>query len=172
MDRLAISPLRKAEVTGMCLGVTYLVKRYGSVVHIMHDSGVKLVHLLPGQAVEPFIGPRMLSKAQLQRYNQLQDIIAILGLDELSEEDRLVVNRARKIERFLSQPFFVAPILGRQAGRAVYRASSFRWSSALRHRVRSDLRAIRHGFIVWTHGTRGWDVRPIRIGGHSCARAS
>ena len=47
-------------------------------------------------------------KAQLQRYNQLQDIIAILGLDELSEEDRLVVNRARKIERFLSQPFFVA----------------------------------------------------------------
>ena len=47
-------------------------------------------------------------KAQLQRYNQLQDIIAILGLDELSEEDRLVVNRARKIERFLSQPFFGA----------------------------------------------------------------
>ena len=44
----------------------------------------------------------------LQRYAQLQDIIAILGLDELSEEDRAIVNRARKVERFLSQPFFVA----------------------------------------------------------------
>jgi F-type H+-transporting ATPase subunit beta len=43
----------------------------------------------------------------LQRYRELQDIIAILGLDELSEEDRLTVNRARKIQRFLSQPFNV-----------------------------------------------------------------
>ena len=47
-------------------------------------------------------------KETLQRYKELQDIIAILGLDELSEEDRLVVARARKVERFLSQPFFVA----------------------------------------------------------------
>jgi F-type H+-transporting ATPase subunit beta len=46
----------------------------------------------------------------LQRYKSLQDIIAILGMDELSEEDKLVVNRARKIERFLSQPFHVAEI--------------------------------------------------------------
>ena len=44
----------------------------------------------------------------LQRYKDLQDIIAILGIDELSEEDKLVVARARRIERFLSQPFFVA----------------------------------------------------------------
>ena len=44
----------------------------------------------------------------LQRYKDLQDIIAILGIEELSDEDRLVVQRARKIERFLSQPFFVA----------------------------------------------------------------
>jgi F-type H+/Na+-transporting ATPase subunit beta len=44
----------------------------------------------------------------LQRYKDLQDIIAILGMDELSEEDKLVVTRARKIQRFLSQPFFVA----------------------------------------------------------------
>src|SRR5205085_2756650 len=43
----------------------------------------------------------------LQRYKELQDIIAILGLDELSEEDRVTVNRARKIQKFLSQPFFV-----------------------------------------------------------------
>ncbi len=44
----------------------------------------------------------------LQKYNELQDIIAILGMDELSDDDKLVVNRARKIQRFLSQPFFVA----------------------------------------------------------------
>jgi F-type H+-transporting ATPase subunit beta len=44
----------------------------------------------------------------LQRYRDLQDIIAILGIDELSDEDKLVVQRARKIERYLSQPFFTA----------------------------------------------------------------
>ncbi|MBQ1213050.1 MAG: F0F1 ATP synthase subunit beta, partial [Clostridia bacterium] len=44
----------------------------------------------------------------LQRYKELQDIIAIMGMDELSEEDKLVVNRARKIQRFLSQPFDVS----------------------------------------------------------------
>ena len=44
----------------------------------------------------------------LQRYKELQDIIAIMGMEELSEEDKLVVNRARKIQRFLSQPFSVA----------------------------------------------------------------
>jgi F-type H+-transporting ATPase subunit beta len=46
----------------------------------------------------------------LQRYKSLQDIIAILGMDELSEEDKLVVGRARKIQRFLSQPFHVAEV--------------------------------------------------------------
>ncbi|HWL42801.1 MAG TPA: F0F1 ATP synthase subunit beta [Ilumatobacter sp.] len=46
----------------------------------------------------------------LQRYKELQDIIAILGLDELSDEDRMTVNRARKIQRFLSQPFYVAKV--------------------------------------------------------------
>jgi F-type H+-transporting ATPase subunit beta len=47
-------------------------------------------------------------KQILQRYKDLQDIIAILGIDELSEEDKLTVARARKIQKFLSQPFFVA----------------------------------------------------------------
>ena len=47
-------------------------------------------------------------KQILQRYQDLQDIIAILGIDELSEEDKITVQRARKIQRFLSQPFFVA----------------------------------------------------------------
>ena len=46
----------------------------------------------------------------LQRYKDLQDIIAILGMDELSEEDRLTVTRARKVQRFLSQPFHVAEV--------------------------------------------------------------
>jgi F-type H+-transporting ATPase subunit beta len=49
-------------------------------------------------------------QAILQRYKALQDIIAILGMDELSEEDKLTVARARKIERFLSQPFHVAEV--------------------------------------------------------------
>jgi len=52
----------------------------------------------------------------LQRYKELQDIIAILGLDELSEEDRVTVDRARKVERFLSQPMFVAEIFTGQPG--------------------------------------------------------
>jgi F-type H+-transporting ATPase subunit beta len=47
-------------------------------------------------------------KETLQHYNELQDIIAILGMDELSDEDKLVVNRARRVQRFLSQPFAVA----------------------------------------------------------------
>jgi F-type H+/Na+-transporting ATPase subunit beta len=55
----------------------------------------------------------------LQRYKELQDIIAILGLDELSEEDRLIVARARKIERFLSQPFFVAEVFTGSPGKYV-----------------------------------------------------
>jgi len=55
----------------------------------------------------------------LQKYKDLQDIIAILGMDELSEEDKIVVERARKIERFLSQPFFVAKVFTGADGRYV-----------------------------------------------------
>jgi F-type H+/Na+-transporting ATPase subunit beta len=58
-------------------------------------------------------------KETLQRYKELQDIIAILGIDELSEEDRLVVARARKVERFLSQPFFVAEVFTGSPGKYV-----------------------------------------------------
>merc|ERR1711957_218719 len=58
-------------------------------------------------------------KSTLQRYKELQDIIAILGLDELSEEDRQTVARARKVERFLSQPFFVAEIFTGSPGKYV-----------------------------------------------------
>jgi F-type H+-transporting ATPase subunit beta len=58
-------------------------------------------------------------QSTLQRYKGLQDIIAILGMDELSEEDKLVVARARKIQRFLSQPFFVAEIFTGSPGKLV-----------------------------------------------------
>jgi len=63
-------------------------------------------------------------KKTLQRYKELQDIIAILGLDELSEEDRLTVARARKVERFLSQPFFVAEVFTGSPGKYVSLADS------------------------------------------------
>ncbi|MGH8473351.1 MAG: F0F1 ATP synthase subunit beta, partial [Gammaproteobacteria bacterium] len=55
----------------------------------------------------------------LQRYKELRDIIAILGMDELSEEDKLIVSRARKIQRFLSQPFFVAEVFTGSSGKYV-----------------------------------------------------
>ena len=58
-------------------------------------------------------------QSTLQRYKELQDIIAILGLDELSEEDRTIVARARRIERFLSQPFFVAEVFTGSPGKYV-----------------------------------------------------
>merc|ERR1711924_16573 len=65
-------------------------------------------------------------KGTLQRYKELQDIIAILGLDELSEEDRLTVARARKLERFLSQPFFVAEVFTGSPGKYVSLAETIR----------------------------------------------
>jgi F-type H+-transporting ATPase subunit beta len=55
----------------------------------------------------------------LQRYRELQDIIAILGMDELSDEDKLTVQRARKVQRFLSQPFFVAEAFTNTSGKYV-----------------------------------------------------
>ena len=62
----------------------------------------------------------------LQRYRELQDIIAILGVDELSEEDKLVVHRARRIERFLSQPFLVAEVFTGKAGEITSLADTIR----------------------------------------------
>jgi F0F1-type ATP synthase beta subunit len=63
-------------------------------------------------------------KQILQRYKELQDLIAVLGLEELSNQDRVIVSRARKIERFLSQPFFVAQVFTRIAGRYVNSADT------------------------------------------------
>jgi F-type H+/Na+-transporting ATPase subunit beta len=67
---------------------------------------------------EHYTTARMVQQV-LQRYKSLQDIIAILGMDELSEEDKLTVARARKIERFLSQPFHVAEIFTGSPGKFV-----------------------------------------------------
>ena len=65
-------------------------------------------------------------KQILQRYKDLQDIIAILGIDELSEDDRLTVSRARKLQRFLSQPFFVAQQFTGLEGKYVQVADTIR----------------------------------------------
>ena len=83
----------------------------------------------PLQSNSTMLQPNIVSKAHykaaqqvrqtLQKYKELQEIIAILGIDELSEEDRLTVGRARRIERFLSQPFFVAEVFTGLSGKYV-----------------------------------------------------
>jgi len=75
--------------------------------------------LQPGIVTEIHYEMAETVKETLQRYKELQDIIAILGIDELSEEDRLTVARARKVERFLSQPFFVAEVFTGSPGKYV-----------------------------------------------------
>ena len=70
-------------------------------------------------------------QAVLQRYKELQDIIAILGMDELSEEDKLSVYRARKIQRFLSQPFNVAKVFTGQDGKIVSLKDTIRGFKAI-----------------------------------------
>jgi F-type H+-transporting ATPase subunit beta len=80
--------------------------------------------LQPGIVGEVHYGTAQRIKSTLQRYKELQDIIAILGLDELSEEDRLTVARARTVERFLSQPFFVAEVFTGSPGQYVSLADS------------------------------------------------
>ena len=96
----------------------------------------------------------------LQRYRELQDIIAILGVDELSEEDKLVVHRARRIERFLSQPFLVAEVFTGKPGEITPLADTIRsfeeicdgkWDHLLgkrvhvRRRHRASRRAVEEG---------------------------
>merc|ERR1712244_110424 len=78
-------------------------------------------------------------KSTLQRYKELQDIIAILGLDELSEEDRNTVARARKVERFLSQPFFVAEVFTGSPGKYVSLADTIKGFSMVLNGELDDL---------------------------------
>ncbi|MBE9222239.1 F0F1 ATP synthase subunit beta [Cyanobacterium stanieri LEGE 03274] len=90
-------------------GIYPAVDPLGSTSTMLQPSIVGEEHYNTARAVQ----------STLQRYKELQDIIAILGLDELSEEDRLTVDRARKIERFLSQPFFVAEVFTGSPGKYV-----------------------------------------------------
>ena len=80
------------------LGIYPAVDPLGSTSRILDPRIVGEEHFQVARGVQEI----------LQKYKELQDIIAILGMDELSEDDKLVVNRARKVQRFLSQPFFVA----------------------------------------------------------------
>jgi F-type H+/Na+-transporting ATPase subunit beta len=75
----------------------------------------------------------------LQRYKDLQDIIAILGMDELSDEDKVIVNRARRIERFLSQPFNVAEQFTGRPGKYVPLADTIRGFQELLDGKHDDL---------------------------------
>nr|UAD84176.1 ATP synthase CF1 subunit beta [Gracilaria changii] len=90
-------------------GIYPAVDPLGSTSTMLQPSIVGQQHYFTAQQI----------KSTLQRYKELQDIIAILGLDELSEDDRLTVARARKIERFLSQPFFVAEVFTGSPGKYV-----------------------------------------------------
>ncbi|KAB8317362.1 F0F1 ATP synthase subunit beta [Tolypothrix campylonemoides VB511288] len=90
-------------------GIYPAVDPLGSTSTMLQPNIVGQEHYSTARAVQ----------STLQRYKELQDIIAILGLDELSEEDRLTVARARKIERFLSQPFFVAEVFTGSPGKYV-----------------------------------------------------
>jgi F-type H+-transporting ATPase subunit beta len=91
------------------LGIYPAVDPLDSTSRILDPGVVGEEHYLVARSVQE----------TLQRYKALQDIIAILGMDELSEEDKLVVARARKIQRFLSQPFFVAEVFTGSPGKLV-----------------------------------------------------
>ena len=91
------------------LGIYPAVDPLDSTSRIMEPATVGEEHYAVAREVQE----------TLQRYKGLQDIIAILGMDELSEEDKLVVARARKIQRFLSQPFFVAEVFTGSPGKLV-----------------------------------------------------
>ena len=91
------------------LGIYPAVDPLDSTSRILSPDVVGIEHYETARAVQSI----------LQRYKELQDIIAIMGMDELSEEDKLIVNRARKIQRFLSQPFSVAEQFTGMQGRYV-----------------------------------------------------
>jgi F-type H+/Na+-transporting ATPase subunit beta len=91
------------------LGIYPAVDPLDSTSRILDPNVVGQEHYDTARAVQ----------GTLQRYKELKDIIAILGMDELSEQDKLVVSRARKIQRFLSQPFFVAEVFTGSSGKYV-----------------------------------------------------
>jgi F-type H+-transporting ATPase subunit beta len=91
------------------LGIYPAVDPLDSTSRILDPNVVGQEHYQTARAVQ----------GTLQRYKELKDIIAILGMDELSDDDKLAVARARKIQRFLSQPFFVAEVFTGSPGKFV-----------------------------------------------------
>jgi F-type H+-transporting ATPase subunit beta len=91
------------------LGIYPAVDPLDSVSRVLTPAGVGQEHYDTARRVQE----------TLQKYKSLQDIIAILGMDELSEDDKLTVTRARKIQRFLSQPFHVAEVFTGISGKFV-----------------------------------------------------
>jgi len=91
------------------LGIYPAVDPLDSTSRILEPNSVGIEHYEVARNVQ----------GVLQRYKELKDIIAILGMDELSEEDKQIVSRARKIQRFLSQPFFVAEVFTGAPGKYV-----------------------------------------------------
>ena len=86
----------------------------------------------------------------LQRYRELQDIIAILGVEELSEEDKKVVSRARRIERFLSQPFLVAQVFTNKEGKITTVPMAHEQTDGSRHWFTATLPLERTGAFGYT----------------------
>ena len=134
-------------------GIYPAVDPFNSTSKMLDPSYVKQEHFYVATNV----------KQMLQRYKELQDVIAILGLEELSNQDRVVVNRARKIERFLCQPFFVAEIFTRIQGTYVWIDDTIKGFSQI---VNGEL-------DIWSEGggaiiSEGFIAVPfIRIGFHS-----
>ncbi len=112
-------------------------------------------------------------QAILQRYKELQDIIAILGMDELSEEDKLAVSRARKIQRFLSQPFFVAETFTGSPGKYVSLSDTVRGFKAIIDGEYDQLpeQAFLHGRRHRRSGRESQDA-PVRRSGSPVCQVS
>ena len=149
------------------LGIYPAVDPLDSTSRILTQEIVGEEHYLCAQRV----------KNTLQRYKELQDIIAILGMDELSEEDKLVVHRARRVQRFLSQPFHVAeqftgiPGGGRNYDGSFYgiRNNAFFWSATeggkfsawYRNLSYNDVKVYTHNYVS-SNKSVGASVRCLR----------
>ncbi len=110
-------------------GIYPAVDPLNSSSRILEASIVGAEHYHVSQAV----------RSILQRYKDLQDIVAILGMDELAEDDKLIVGRARKIQRFLSQPFYVAEKFTGIPGRYVSLAETIRGFREIIEGVHDDI---------------------------------
>jgi F-type H+-transporting ATPase subunit beta len=121
-------------------------------------AGLDLAHAGPAGHRRGALPRRPPVQEVLQRYKALQDIIAILGMDELSEEDKLTVSRARKIERFLSQPFFVAEQFTGSPGKFVSLEDTIKGVQG--HRAPASTTTCRKRPSTWSAPSRKPSRRP------------